>query len=122
MADFIALPGTLNVQIVVGDEVEMTLDFDQNLTGYTFSAPIYVAGLISSGGGGAGFVNTVGDTATDWAVAEVDLATGRLNLGLSETQTNALSPLITYRWYLRWVAPGVVTRTILSGTLTPYAP
>jgi hypothetical protein len=122
VADFISLPGTLNVQIVAGDEVEMTLDFDQDLTGYTFTAPIYVSSLIAADGGGASFVRSIGATATTWSVAAVDLAAGRLNLGLSESQTNGLSTVISYRWYLRWVAPGVVTRTVLSGNFSVVSP
>lgn len=122
MADYIALPGSLGVQVVSGDEIEMTLDFDQDLTGYTFTAPIYVSGLIAANGGGSSFVRTVGATAATWTVAAVDLAAGRLNLGLSESQTSGLSTQISYRWYLRWVAPGVVTRTVLSGSFAVVAP
>jgi hypothetical protein len=45
-----------------------------------------------------------------------------MTVALSETQTNLLSPSSTYRWYLRWVAPGQITRTIISGSVTAVAP
>ena len=122
MATFTQLPGTLDISMIQGDEIEIDLDFSpRNLTGYTFSNSIYVEAVLSGGGGG-GFVSTVGSVATSFAISIVNLSTGRINIGLSEIQTAALSPSINYRWFLRWVAPGLVTRTVLSGTLTVNAP
>lgn len=119
---FSQLPAQLDVAFVTGDEVNIALDFSNDLTGYTFQNAIYVSGNVASGGGGSGFVNTVGETVISFAISQVDLATGRLNIGLTETQTASLSPANTYRWYLRWVAPGLVTRTVLSGSVTVVAP
>lgn len=121
MATFTQLPGTLDISMIQGDEIEVDLDFDRDLTGYTFSNSIYVEAVLSGGGGG-GFVSTVGSVATSFAISIVNLSTGRINIGLSEIQTAALSPSINYRWFLRWVAPGLVTRTVLSGTMTVSAP
>ena len=121
MATFTQLPGTLDITMIQGDEIEVDLDFDRDLTAYTFSNSIYVEAVLSGGGGG-GFVSTVGSVATSFAISIVNLSTGRINIGLSEIQTAALSPSINYRWFLRWVAPGLVTRTVLSGTMTVSAP
>jgi len=122
MPTFTQLPAELNIVFVQSDEVEIPLDFDIDLTGYTFSHPIYVVSEIASVPGGGGAVNTPGATATNFALSVVDLATGRLNIGLTELQTAALLPSISYRWYFRWVSPSFVTRTVLSGTVTVVAP
>jgi hypothetical protein len=122
MPTFSQLPAELNVVFVQGDEVEIPLDFDIDLTGYTFTRPIYVVSQIASVPGGSEAVNTPGATATNWSLAVVDAATGRVNIGLTEAQTAALLPSIAYRWYFRWVTPSLVTRTVLSGTVTVVSP
>ncbi len=119
---FSQLPAQMDFAFVAGDEVNVALDFSNDITGYQFHNAIYVSGNLASGGGGAGFVNTVGQTATAFVVTPVDLAAGKIVIGLSEAQTAALSPANNYRWYLRWVSPGLVTRTVLSGAVRPVAP
>ena len=52
----------------------------------------------------------------------VSLVDGKINLSLQETQTMALLATDKMRWYLRWVAPGVITRTVISGSLTVQDP
>jgi len=49
-------------------------------------------------------------------------ALGQLVLSLTETQTAALSPTKSYRWFFRGVSPGTVTRTYLSGVVSPTSP
>lgn len=126
MATFTQLPGTLDITFVggggSGDELGLALDFDRDLTGYTITAPIYVTSVYASTGGGQGLVTTVGATATNFVVQPTNLSQGQLTIGLSETQTGNLSPGIGYRWYMRWVSPDLVTRTVLSGTVTVANP
>lgn len=122
MSTFQQIPGTLDITIVQGDEVSIALDFDRNLTGYSISAPIYVSQVYSTTGAGSASVTTVGATATTFAISNVNLSAGQILIGLSEVQTAALSPAIAYRWYMRWVDTGMVTRTVLSGTLTVQSP
>jgi hypothetical protein len=122
MAVFTQLPGTLDITFVQGDEVAVALDFDRNLTGFTMTAPIYVTAVFASGGGGSSFVETVGATAVTFSISNTNLSQGQILLGLSEAQTNQLSPGISYRWYMRWVDTGLVTRTVLSGTVTVTNP
>ena len=64
----------------------------------------------------------IGETATTFAIENTNLAAGQITIGLSESQTIALSPAIAYRWYMRWVDGGGVTRTVLSGTVTVANP
>lgn len=126
MATFQQLPGTLDITFVggggLGDEVAIALDFDRDLTGFSITAPIYVTSVFASTGGGQGLVTTVGATATSFVVQPTDLSLGQVTIALSETQTGNLSPGIGYRWYMRWVSPALVTRTVLSGTLTVANP
>lgn len=116
MATYTLLPDTLDIVFVGGDEVSILLDFDQDLTGYTFEAPVILATVIRNG------QVVEYELATNFTQTPVDLAAGKLNLSLSETQTGNLVLGSVYRWYLRWVAPGIVTRTVLSGTVTPRSP
>lgn len=122
MATFTQLPGTLDITFVQGDEVAIALDFDRDLTGFALSSSIYVTQVFAAQGGGAGAVTTVGATAATFTIEGVDLAAGKLILGLSEVQTALLSPSISYRWYMRWVDVGLVTRTVLSGAVTVANP
>lgn len=122
MAVFTQLPGTLDITFVQGDEVAIALDFDRDLTGYTITAPVYVTAVFASGGGGSSFVETVGAVATNFVISNTNLAQGQILIGLSENQTNLLSPGIAYRWYMRWGDTGLVTRTVLSGTVTVANP
>jgi len=117
------------ITFVVGDELNVGLTFTQsgsstpvNLTGYTLEAKVYApvysnpAGSFTNGG------YTQGTTAATFTVSAVQLTQGKVNLGLSETQTAALSPAVGYRWYFRWQDTSGVTLTVLSGTFTVKTP
>jgi hypothetical protein len=121
MADFSVLPGTLNIYLVTGDEFGMLADLDIDTTGYTFTAIAYEVSTVSSIANPTGVV-TAGSTAVTFTVTVVNAAAGQWNLSLTEIQTASLSPGTTYRWYLRGVSSGLVTRTFLAGTLRAYAP
>lgn len=112
MADYAVLPSPLNLQFVRGDEFGILLNFSIDLSGYSFQPVIYeVQGVVDD-------QIVAGPTAADFAITYVDLSAGEINLSLTEAQTQSLLPNKTYRWYLRWVAPGVVTRTVLSGSIS----
>jgi hypothetical protein len=91
------------------------------VVGYTFTSFIYQSDITGTGGG-AGSINGIGRTVTAPTIGISDASTGSMILGLSESQTALLSPNQNYRWFLRWVAPGEVTRTIISGSVTAVAP
>jgi hypothetical protein len=122
MATFSQLPGDLAVTFVVADEVNFTLDLDVDVTGYTFSAGVYVVSTNGFFGGGGGTVSAVGATAIVPTITVVNAAAGTLAWGVNETQTASLSPAIQYRHFVRWVTPSGVTRTIVSGDLLARAP
>lgn len=121
MPDFLALPGPLNISLTTGDEFGMLADLDIDTTSFTWTAIVYETATTVSFVNPSG-VSTQGATAATFAVTVVNAAAGQVNLSLTELQTAALAPDKTYRWYLRGVSPGLVTRTYLSGTLRAYAP
>jgi hypothetical protein len=121
MSEFIALPGPLNISLTVGDEFGMLADLSIDTTGFTWTAIVYETATTVSFVNPSG-VSTQGATAAAFSVTVVNAAAGQVNLSLTELQTVALSPSTSYRWYLRGVSPGIVTRTYLSGTLKAYAP
>jgi hypothetical protein len=116
------LPGDLTIQLVAGDEMSFTLDFDIDLTNYTFSAGVYVASSSGFQGGGNGVVTTAGATAITPTITVSNAASGIITWNVGETQTASLAPGIKYRHYVRWVAPGSITRTVVSGDLVVKAP
>lgn len=122
MAELTQLPGELNLRLVQGDELNVDCDFDVNVTGYTITNSVYVTNVYASGGGGSGFVTTVGATVTTFGQTVTNAAAGQIRLGLPEDKSALLSPAIGYRWYLRWVDTSGVTRTVLSGTITTVNP
>lgn len=116
------LPGDLTITHVIGDEVNFTIDLDVDVSNYTFTAGVYVVGTSGFFGGGGGVVTEMGALAFTPTVTVANAAAGTLTWGASETQTSGLVAGISYRHYLRWVAPGGVTRTIVSGAYVPVAP
>lgn len=122
MPTFSQLPGDLTITHVIGDEVNFTLDLDVDVTGYTFTAGVYVVGNSGFAGGGGGTVTEIGAAAFSPTLTVANAATGTLTWGASETQTSSLVAGIRYRHFVRWVAPGGITRTIVSGAYVPVAP
>lgn len=120
-SEFLALPGTLNISLTVGDEFGFVSDLSIDTTGFEWTAIVYETATTVSFVNPSG-VSTQGATAATFAITVVNAAAGQVNLSLTELQTVTLSPSTSYRWYLRGVSPGMVTRTYLSGTLKAYAP
>jgi hypothetical protein len=117
VATYAVLPDTLDLLFVAGDEVSVLLDFDQNLTGYTFETGIYEVTEVTNGA-----VTATQAFSQNFTIMTILPSEGRINLSLTETNTLAFSPAVTYRWYMRWVAPGIVTRTVISGTINARLP
>jgi len=122
MPTFEQLPGDLTVTFIVGDELNFTLGLGTSVTGYSFTAGVYVVSTNGFFGGGGGTVNAVGATAITPTITVVNASAGTLAWGVTEEQTATLSPAIKYRHFVRWVAPGGITRTIVSGDFVPKAP
>lgn len=112
MADYSLLPQTLNLSFIRGDEFWFHIDASVDLSNYTFQSSIYKVTSVVNG------IPQGTEEVMQFTITAVDLAAGQIHLSLQENQTLALNPRDRLRWYLRWVAPGVVTRTVLAGTVT----
>lgn len=118
MAEWIQLPDSLDIVFVQGDELKILLDFDQSLTGYTFETKV-IKVLAISGGNVTSFEPA---ESSDFVQTVVNLSLGTINLSLSEPQTSVLQLGGNYRWFMRWMSPDGVTRTVLSGSVTVRSP
>ncbi len=114
MATISSVPETVDLEFVIGDEFTFEVDLDVNATGYTFEAKLFRVTSFSANGD-----PLVKQEVTNFTQVPVDLSQGRLNLTLNEAQTGALSLENSYRWSLRWIAPGTITKTVRSGKVTP---
>lgn len=110
MATISILPASLTLRCFSGDEFKITLDFDVDLSGYTLDSDIYRFGTPTVVDGQSSTPSTSVDQFT---ITVLSATTGTVRLSLTETQTAALDG--TYRFFVRWVAPGGVTRTVLNG-------
>lgn len=116
MSTYSVLPANLTLRCFNGDEFNALLDFDIDLTGYTISTEIYRLGapvLVN------GQLVSQKNNAGSFTVTAISLAQGQVRLSLTEEETAALSGV--YRFAVRWVAPGSVTRTVLNGDLDVVA-
>jgi len=124
---FSQTPAEMSIECVAGDELNVGLAFTSssaavNLTGYTFEAKVFVPVFANPDGSFSQGAYTVGATAATFTVSAVSLSGGTINIGLTETQTLALSPAVGYRWFFRWSDTSGVTLTVLSGSFTARAP
>lgn len=111
MADYSLLPQTLNLAFVRGDEFFFVVDTNIDLTGYQFYSSLYKVTNVTNG-------QVTGTHLMSFTISQINLAEGTIRLSLQENQTQSLNPTDSMRWYLRWVSPGVVTRTVLSGVVS----
>ena len=124
---FVQTPADMSIEFVVGDELNVGLAFTSsstpiNLTGYTLDAKVFRPVFANPDGSFSQGAYTVGATAATFTVSAVSLASGTVNIGLTETQTSAFSPATGYRWYFRWIDTAGVTLTVLSGDFTARSP
>lgn len=101
MADFTQIPGELNIITARDDDFLFFLDFDIDLTGYSFVSKIITA---------------VTNTPISMTVDNVDLADGKISIALDATKMSKLA-LAEHHWYLDWSVSGK-TRRVLAGTFT----
>jgi hypothetical protein len=117
MTTFAVLPQTLDLIFIRGDELSVEIDFDTDLTGYALQTQIIEVLQVSGGN-----VTNSTPASVNFAITVIDLSEGRFNLSLQESETEQLTPGVAYRWWLRWIAPGIVTRTVLSGSVASRTP
>lgn len=112
------IPINFPLQFVRGDDVVFSRVFaNVDLTGFTVTAAVY-----------SGFGSTATNTPVATPSVTVTMATvnnvtsSTVQISMTETQTLAISPTGLSRWFLRWVSPSGVTRTVLSGNVTAQNP
>lgn len=99
MASYDAVPGSLNLQCVRGDDLSVLLDFSVSLSAHTVTSSL--TSLVTGG------------EVVPFTVAFVSATAGQVNVSLTDAQTLALARG-TYGWNLKWTE-GNATRTALSG-------
>lgn len=97
-------PAVVAIRMTQGDELSLVLDFDIDLTGYTFASSV---------------TDSAGDSKTI-TVTNTDLAAGQITLSLSETDSADLAVGIG-RWRLSWTV-STVKRTVLAGRFRVLEP
>ena len=103
-AIFDNLPGELDIEGVVGNDVEMDVAFqDTNLTGYTFSGFVILEP--------PPLQKTYALTITN-----TNLALGLIQVSLSDANTTEIGPVSGKPWYVSWNNGGDI-RNVLRGHL-----
>ena len=98
MTKFTQVPGLLDIDATHGDDFLFTLDFDINLTSYTF-----VANIIT--------VST--NVLVPLVVTNIDLSLGQISISLAKATLSGLANA-THHWTLDWTVGGK-TRRVLAG-------
>lgn len=83
MATVKQIPGRLDIVLAQGDDMSILLDFDIDMTGYTFAAS----------------TDEVDGSTTTITVAETDLANGQITLTMTDTLSAAIAVGV-HKWYL----------------------
>jgi hypothetical protein len=102
MVTFEHLPGGLDIEGVVGNDIAMdVLVEDTDLTGYTFLSYIILE-------------PTPLEKRYAMTVTNTDLAEGQIQVSLTDSQTTEIGPVSNKPWYLQWTVSGL-TRNFLMG-------
>jgi len=115
---FESVPGVLDITFVKGDEVAIALNFERDLTGYTFETEIYTV-LIASG---RDVLSREEIDDVSITVTVTDVVNGLVTLSMTEAQTTLLAPKRRYGWLLRWTDDNDATRTVLAGRVSVRSP
>jgi hypothetical protein len=111
MATYSQSPGALDLQFIRGDELNFSAQFAAvDLTSGTLTASVYDATSTT-----ATAVTTPGLSVS--VVTSSGVPTTTVLVSLVETQTSSLDVDGRYRWFLRYVSSGGVTRTYLAGNV-----
>lgn len=102
MSTYSQEPAVVHLAFVRGDEFGATVDFSNDLSGYSLSASVF--SLVSQ------------QNMAPLSVSVVSQTAGIVTVSLTELQTS-LMPAGTYGWNMYWDAPGSVRRSALSGTV-----
>lgn len=100
MADLEQLPGELNLKVSISDDFSFLLDFNIDLTGYTFTGSMIKAG----------------NTATaSFTITESNLSEGKIIVSITKEDLATIGTGKNHSWWLKWVQPTSIDRKILAG-------
>ena len=99
MTEFKQEPAKLDLTATHNDDFDFNLDFNIDLTGYTFSAQV---------------VTVSTNVLVPMTVTEVDLGLGQIALGIDTAVLATLETSNKHHWYLQWTVGGK-PRKILAG-------
>jgi hypothetical protein len=102
MATYSQTPGLLNIKGVVGTHFSCQLDFNADLTAYTFDSAIVLQEYPSK-------------REQSITVTVNNAAQGIITLSLDQMQTASIGAISKKKWYLNWTLAGL-KYTILAGT------
>lgn len=105
MAEISQLPGSVDIEIVKGDDFSFQLDFGIDITGYILEAKVVKD------------ASATPEEVVSFTISNVNLSTGKIILTLTDTQTNALQ-IKTYKWYFKWTTTSTAVRKMLQGDFT----
>lgn len=94
------IPGELNLKMIKGDDLIVAIQWNFDITDYSFSAYLEP-------------VNQDADIALGTEVTSA--SSGKMNLIISASSTSSL-PESTNEWYMKWTNPSGYVRTVLAGT------
>ena len=84
MTDLNLIPGELNISIASINDMPILLDFDIDLSGYTFASAVKHAA-----------------TSTTITVTNTDLSAGQVTISLTDAQIGTIGGG-THKWYFKW--------------------
>jgi len=99
VTEFTQTPAELNLTATHNDDFDFNLDFNIDLTGYTFSAKV---------------VTVSTKVLVPMTVTQTDLGLGKIALGIDTLALAALETSNRHHWYLEWTVGGK-PRKILAG-------
>ena len=99
MPTFSQTPGELNIESVVGTDFLCSLNFDTDISLYTFDAGIILKEYPSQ---------------IAFPITATKSGTNIVNLSLTQIESNEIGAISNKKWYLNWTKDGI-KQTIISG-------
>lgn len=116
------IPAELPIELVRGDELSFVVRVNADLTGYTITAGVFNAAVTEWTPDDDEFAPDLEVDIETVTIGEEEVTRTDITVSFTEEHTEALSVRQSWRWYLRWVSPGNVTRAFVSGEVRSRNP
>jgi len=94
------MPGTVNLQMIDENDMTFSIDWNMDITDYTFEANI---------------IPKDGSAEIPMDIDIINALEGKINITIEASSIEELEPSV-HRWYLNWSVDGLI-RTVISGAL-----